>query len=116
MSSAAVKPASPRPSFYAWMLPELQACARERGYCLAMHGSMARDFDLIAVPWTVDAVPAVDLVEALRALVQDESMLPLRAPDEKPHGRRAWSIPLGGGPYLDVSVVPLQASAEHSQC
>ena len=30
--------------------------AREMGYALALHGSMNRDMDLIAVPWVVGAL------------------------------------------------------------
>lgn len=34
----------------------MQAIAREYGWSIAVHGSMVRDYDLIAVPWTKDAV------------------------------------------------------------
>ena len=36
---------------YAALYPELAEVARSHGYALAVHGSLARDFDLIAVPW-----------------------------------------------------------------
>lgn len=100
--------------------PLLQSLAREHGYALAIHGSMATDFDLIAVPWikTPDA-PEV-LIESLRSAVNgrvdndplaseyDETM---RNPVKKFHGRLAWSIYLNdgrNGPYLDVSVIAAQ--------
>jgi len=31
---------------------------RDCGYAIAPHGSLARDLDVIAVPWTEDAVSA----------------------------------------------------------
>lgn len=46
---------------YKAMLPGLQKAARECGYALAVHGSMSRDLDLIAVPWVEDAKPAAEL-------------------------------------------------------
>lgn len=106
------------PNCYASMLPGLRTRAQECGYALAVHGSMRRDFDLIAVPWTKEATDAPTLVEALRAevggflceKVHHDILVaegkPLQTPTLKPHGRMAWSIYLGGGPYLDLSVMP----------
>lgn len=110
-------------AFYAQYLPALTKRAREHGYCLAVHGSMATDVDLLAVPWTPDASPAEDLVESIRSTVDGHiptSNDPAAADDpysdffknpvERPHGRRAWSIylnPDGWGPYIDLSIMPL---------
>lgn len=99
---------------YAVALPRLQAVAREHGYALAVHGSMATDLDLIACPWTEEATDAETLIEALRSTVQGSLAPPcdwqvITLPNEKPHGRRAWVIHLNrdlGCPYLDVSVMP----------
>jgi len=38
-------------AYYKKLLPDLRECARDLGYCLAVHGSQSRDLDLIAVPW-----------------------------------------------------------------
>lgn len=43
-----------KPNFgpvYCAMYPELAKIAQSHGYALAIHGSMGRDFDLIAVQW-----------------------------------------------------------------
>lgn len=37
------------------MYPDLAAIFQRHGYALAVHGSLARDFDLIAVPWVDEA-------------------------------------------------------------
>lgn len=96
-------------------LPSIIAIAREKGYALAVHGSLARDYDFIAVPWAFAAVPAEELVEAIRARVggkicnvpeADPFDFTRRNPEPKPHGRLAWSIHLGGAPYIDLSVMP----------
>lgn len=107
-------------SFYAKLMPLLVKRAREHGYALAVHGSMATDLDLVAAPWTEDAVDAETLVESICELVggkinrwgsEDFCWEACVSPAEKPHGRRAWSIYLSdsfSGPYIDLSVMPLQ--------
>ena len=103
------------------LLPVLRARARDLGYAIGVHGSLARDIDLIAVPWTTEAVDAPQLAEALR--VAAETVCPIAIntdaegaanpayfhdgePGAKPHGRRTWAYQLGGGPYIDLSVMP----------
>lgn len=96
------------PVFALSVIPSIVQLARERGYAIAVHGSLARDFDFVAVPWTEDACSAEELVEAVVQLTggfvneHDEDPFPRR----KPHGRLAWSIHLGGGPYIDLSIMP----------
>lgn len=101
--------------FYVGIYPILAEVARDHGYALAVHGTVARDFDLVAIPWTDEAVSADELMLALieRAdYIRDPLILvdklfeePLMA--QKPHGRVAWSIPLeGGSACLDISVLP----------
>lgn len=105
-----------RPLLYATLLPRLCAAARHANYGLGIHGSLQRDLDLIAVPWTEDAWPTMDFVnlmvkESTGQLVShraDGIMLPPEQPALKPHGRKAWKIGLGpDGSYIDLSVMPL---------
>lgn len=99
---------------YVGLYPVLCEAARAKGYALAVHGSVARDFDLIAVPWTDEAVSAEELIRAIVAAVDftRDRIVPVdRLFSEpyfadKPHGRKAWSIPLDCGAVLDVSVTP----------
>jgi hypothetical protein len=107
---------------YERLITPLRAMAKRHGYALAVHGSLARDVDLIAAPWTIEASDAPTLVEALRAEAErvsgttafwfcDENADPhdytRRNPQPKPHGRLGWSIHLAGtGTYLDLSVMP----------
>lgn len=118
------KPVVTLPAAFACIYAGLAEVARAHGYALAVHGTLARDFDLIAVAWTEDAKPAPVLVEAIRARVsgvvqpdgtpagrwnperQDFARCVVRQPEPKPHGREAWTIHLGGGPFIDLSVIP----------
>lgn len=104
---------------YHELLEPLRETARDYGYALAVHGSTARDIDLIAVPWTDIAVDPLTLAEALRSTAERVHGRAYRrahrarpdhqrlgSPGEKPHGRLTWTFHLGGGPYIDLSVMP----------
>lgn len=106
---------------YELLIEPLRETARAQGYALTVHGSLARDIDLVAVPWVKGAISAPVLVRRLIATVRrlnDGIALVIndhsaaegderrRNPTSKPHGRLAWCIHLGGGPYIDLSVMP----------
>lgn len=93
---------------YVWMIPLFTAAARKVGYALGVHGSLNYDLDLVAVPWTDEAVAAEVLIVALCAAISlsEHHRAAITGPTGKPHGRRAWVIPLGVGLHLDVSVMP----------
>lgn len=101
-------PRSTFPSMYAILIPNLVEIARELGYAIGLHGSMARDLDLIAVPWVEEAVPPEELVQAIASRLGFILEGPPRSPEDKPHGRRAWSLILCGEAYVDLSVLPLR--------
>jgi hypothetical protein len=98
---------------YERLIEPLRLVARQHGYALAVHGSLSRDIDLVAVPWTEEAVSGFGLMTALLAEVrrrnEGTATVYPEMPSEKPHGRLAWSIHLGGGPYLDISILPRQS-------
>lgn len=102
-----------RTCFYAALYPKLREVARQHGYALCLHGSLVKDLDVLAVPWVEEAAPAEKLVAALvdrtggHLLQQNDK----RYATSKPHGRTAWTIMLlGGGGYVDLSVMPRRAS------
>ena len=83
--------------------------AYESGYALAVHGSMVRDLDVIAVPWIPAAVDPAILARSLCDAVggffagAEEGVTP--APAVKDHGRLVWTIVLGGRHFIDLSVI-----------
>lgn len=88
---------------YATLYPALREAARRLGWALALHGSLTRDLDVVAIPWTEDAAPAASLVAAL---VEAAGGFTVGAPTAKPHGRVAVTIGLGGsGGFIDLSIV-----------
>lgn len=112
------KPTECKAPTFAWMVPHVTAVARQYGYAIGLHGSMARDLDLIAVPWADEAAPVETLVEAIRDAVDgiirndpptegNKYHQTTSNPGHKPHGRLAWSIYFAGHRfYIDLSVMP----------
>lgn len=95
-----------QPAFYAWRIHELQAIAKACGYAVALHGSMTKDLDVIAVPWTKRALRPQTLVKRLCESM-DLSFDETRNPTTMPHGRCAWSLHFDHGcGYIDLSVTP----------
>jgi hypothetical protein len=97
---------------YAMLLPELMQAGRDVGYAIAVHGSLSRDLDVVAVPWTDEAVSAERLVMHLMSAVggrlrdghkrkdgtEDQwEKVSGGNPAVKPHGRLAWSIFIADG-------------------
>jgi len=105
-----VKPAT---ILYIESIEYLREVAKEHGYAIAVHGSMARDLDLLACPWTDEAKDASTLAEAIRRkleLCTGEKWYGHQSdPGIKPHGRLAYNfVPgCGGGMFVDLSVMPL---------
>jgi hypothetical protein len=94
-------------------IKRVREIAREHGYAIGVHGSLKRDLDLIAVPWTEDAGSVGDLLDALAdfGLVQGEAQTIgdrwVGPSVQKPHGRTGFV--LHGAPeflYVDLSVMP----------
>lgn len=111
---------------FACMYPGLCDIARQHGYCLAIHGSVVTDLDLVAIPWTKEAVEHNILVDALfkhlnaldykGLLTRDCTWLNEQQInqlvnniiiEDKPHGRVAYNLYLYFGVKIDLSIMPL---------
>ncbi|HRX37764.1 MAG TPA: hypothetical protein P5337_15335 [Aestuariivirga sp.] len=91
------------------ILPPVREAARFNGYAVAVHGSLSRDIDLIAVAWTEDAQPVDQLVDAVRGAICGVlgNCLLIGEPGQKPHGRIAYTlIHPGFAGEIDLSVIP----------
>lgn len=98
---------------YSLLYGGLRETAANLGYALAIHGSVNQDCDLIAVPWTEDAVDPETLVTAIVHFT-DGILSPYDnngCRTEKPHGRRVWCIHFGARHYIDLSVMPTDPGA-----
>lgn len=91
------------PALYSHRLADIQSVARDHGYAIAVHGSMQRDVDLIAVPWTETAAPDGDLVVAMAERLK----LTVAGVEDKPHRRKAVTFLMGGCCFMDLSIMPI---------
>jgi hypothetical protein len=104
---APAKYENPAPGWEDPKLPDMQMIwklAREVGYAVGIHGSLKRDFDLIAAPWTDKAVGNADLVAHLCAGL---NAVRIGGPEHKPLGRVAVTLQIDG--YIkpiDLSIMP----------
>lgn len=77
----------------------IREIARKHGWAIGVHGSLVRDIDLIAVPWTETASGAWDLFEEIRDTIGAEHSS-AQGDLRKPHGRQALMIiPKGAVSY-----------------
>jgi len=91
------------------ILPAVREAARFQGYAIAVHGSLKRDIDLIAIAWTEQARPADELVRVVQGAIGGilGNCLRIAEPSLKPHGRIAYIlIHPGFADEIDLSVIP----------
>lgn len=96
------------------ILPGVREVARFNGYAIAVHGSLKRDIDLIAVPWTEQAGGPDELVQAIRGAIAGVlgNCVTIGEPGRKPHGRVAYTLVHPGFcGEIDLSVVARVVSA-----
>lgn len=106
-------------ALYDKLIGPLREVAQAHGYALAVHGTLVRDIDLIACPWTRQAtephVLATAIGEKVRELnggigfqleAENSAYFLAGCPGAKAHQRLGWVWHLGGGPYIDLSVMP----------
>lgn len=72
-------------------IKKVREIARKHGWAIGVHGSLCRDIDLIAVPWTEDASFTWALFEAIRDEIGYSSES-ARGNTRKPCGRQALMV------------------------
>lgn len=87
-------------------LPDIEVIrklAKEVGYAIAVHGSLERDLDIVAIPWVETAVGNYDLLQHL-AKGLDARIVET---ERKPLGRIAATLQLNGWyKLIDLSICP----------
>jgi hypothetical protein len=93
--------------FYAAVLNDLRIAAMKCGWALGLHGSLASDMDIMAMPWTEDARPVEELIQAISDCFtespwKDEHSIPHYG---KPNGRVVYTVSIWSDFYLDINVI-----------
>jgi hypothetical protein len=99
-----MKPIHAKPCVYSYYFEQLKAIALEHGYNLLIHGSMARDLDLVAVPWVDDPKPELEMINAMSEYLngfksQSPSMFLFNI---LPGGRKGYVLHLNRGGYVNT--------------
>ena len=110
-----MKEGKPNPSYaplYCAIYPELSMLFQNHGYALAIHGSLSRDFDLIAIPWTEQPSPHEDVLGAIKEVMAIETVDV--EPEAKAHGRLVYTVPVSFGDcFIDLSFMPVDFKQKH---
>lgn len=86
------------------MYPVLAEIARKHGYALAVHGSLGRDFDMIAIPWKKEASDPQLIVDDY---LSSFALHLIGEPDIVEHNRKRWLIGVSFGDcQFDFSAMP----------
>lgn len=80
--------------FYASIIPTIRTAARDHGYAIGLHGSMRRDLDLIAAPWTEEAPADPNVIARAVHLAACGLEQTAYRWSHKPCGRLATSMPI----------------------
>jgi hypothetical protein len=89
---------------YCGLYPQLAEISRKHGYALAVHGSLARDFDLICIPWIESPSEPADVVKEITSTFAIKTV---GKPDTTLHGRERWTVSVSFGEcFIDLSFMP----------
>lgn len=94
-----------RAVFYAAMWDDLRKAALEKGWALGLHGSLASDMDIMAMPWTEEAVNALEMILALKKCFDKPKRINLIISEDKPNNRVVYTLSIWADFYLDINVI-----------
>jgi hypothetical protein len=96
-----------RAAFYACVWNDLRNAALNCGWALGLHGSLASDMDIMAMPWTEDAKPVEVMIKALSDCFTDNPFADkhLTPHYDKPNGRVVYTMTIFADFYLDINVM-----------
>lgn len=96
-----------RAAFFAAMWDDIRQCAMDNGWAVALHGSLASDMDIMAMPWVDNCCKFSELAEKISQLFEDNDLSKNYAItyNEKPHNRVVATIPIWADFYLDICAI-----------
>ena len=93
-----------RAVFYAAMWNDFRQAALDKGWALALHGSLANDMDIMAMPWTENAEPVLEMILALKKCFDNPRSIDVTETD-MPNNRRVFTLSIWADFYLDVNII-----------
>lgn len=94
-------------AFYACIFEDLKKAALDCGWALGLHGSLANDMDIMAMPWTEDAKPVEVMIKALADCFTDNRLRDrYEIPKfDKPNNRVVYTMSIWADFYLDINII-----------
>lgn len=98
-----------RSAFYASIYDDLRNAAMDCGWALGLHGSLASDMDIMAMPWVEEAVPADNMIKNLESCFSEnklsQQLTHKSGIGDKPNNRVVYTIHIFKDFYLDINVI-----------
>ena len=96
-----------RAAFYAAIWEDLRNAALDKGWALALHGSLSSDMDIMGMPWTENASTVEEMVQSLSncftgSIWKEGHANPFY---DKPFGRVVYTLTIWADFYVDLSVM-----------
>jgi len=94
-------------AFYACIFEDLKRAAFNCGWALGLHGSLANDMDIMTMPWTDEAKPVEEMIEALSGCFADSIWKDhhIKPYHDKPNNRVVYTMCIFKDWYLDINVI-----------
>lgn len=93
-----------RAVFYAAMWDDFRQAALNKGWALALHGSLANDMDIMAMPWTKEASTPMEMINALRNCFDKPREIGCST-SEMPNSRMVYTMSIWSDFYLDINII-----------
>lgn len=89
------------------MWNDFRQAALDCGWALALHGSLANDMDIMAMPWTDKATSSIDMIMAIKKCFDKPKKISLGI-TPMPNNRKVYTLSIWADFYLDINVIELQ--------
>lgn len=101
---------------YAEILPIIRSVSKRFGYAITVHGSMTRDFDLVAIPWVPHFLKPETLVMRIEAAICEHRFIgsikrlrEIRRAENRPEKHKnvgiSYVLMTGADTYLDLLII-----------
>ncbi|CAL67370.1 hypothetical protein [Christiangramia forsetii] len=97
-----------RAVFYAAMWGDFRQSALDKGWALGLHGSLASDMDIMAMPWTESASSVDVLIASLESCLtipEDAFHFKTKRSTDKPNNRVVYTIHIWSDFYIDLNII-----------
>ncbi len=94
-------------AFYAAIWPDLREAALKCGWALGLHGSLANDMDIMAMPWTKEAKPIEEMIQALSDCFTGNMLKEgfIKPDYSMPNNRVVYTMSIWADFHLDINVI-----------